>query len=151
MKRECGACTKCCEGWLAGEALGHKFFQGKPCHFIAIGKGCSVYAKRPKDPCITYKCAWLTNENIPEWMKPSEINAIIDNANINTISYLRVIEAGSQLDSAVLTWIIQYALGNNINLYWEVNGGKNWFGSQEFSDAMTQSQSLLNPNYKSLH
>ena len=64
MKRECGTCTKCCEGWLTGEALGHNFYPGKPCHFLAVNKGCTVYAKRPKDPCSSYKCAWLANEDI---------------------------------------------------------------------------------------
>ena len=63
-KRSCGSCTKCCEGWLSGEALGHKFYPGKPCHFIAIGKGCSVYAKRPQEPCVSYKCGWISNEAV---------------------------------------------------------------------------------------
>lgn len=136
MKRECGTCTKCCEGWLVGEALGYKFYQGKPCHFISIGKGCSVYAKRPKDPCVTYKCTWLINENIPEWMKPSEINAIIDERINDGIKYLSVSEAGSKLDSSVLTWIIEYALANQINLLWKVNNGSHWIGSPEFNSMM---------------
>lgn len=138
-KRSCGDCTKCCEGWLSGEALGHKFYLGRPCHFLAIGKGCTIYAKRPKEPCQTYKCGWLQSEDIPEWMKPSEINAIIDFCNINEIPYLRVKEAGEVLSSKVLTWIIQYALRNKLNLYWEVNGGANYSGSPEFLEAMENS------------
>lgn len=139
MKRECGTCTKCCEGWLTGEALGYKFYQGKPCHFVAIGKGCAVYAKRPKDPCVSYKCAWLTNDAIPEWMKPSEINTIIDERIEEGIKYLSVNEAGSKLDSAVLTWIIEYALANQLNLLWTVNGGEHWIGSPEFNKFMIKS------------
>lgn len=136
-KRSCGDCTKCCEGYLEGQALGHNFYRGKPCHFIAIGQGCSVYAKRPKDPCQTYKCAWLIDENIPEWMKPSEINAIIDYKNTsNGVPYVRITEAGEMLSSQVLTWVIQTALANNFNLYWTVNGGPNWFGSPEFVEAI---------------
>lgn len=135
-KRSCGDCTKCCEGWLQGEALGHKFYQGRPCHFLAIGKGCTVYAKRPKDPCQSYKCGWLQNEEIPEWMKPSEINAIVDFRDIEGIPYLRVKEAGQILSSKVLTWVIQYAISKNMNIYWEVDGGKNWLGSPEFQEAL---------------
>lgn len=132
-KRSCGDCTKCCEGYLEGKALGHSFYRGKPCHFLAIGKGCTVYAKRPKEPCQTYKCAWLIDENIPEWMKPSEVNAIIDYSQTKSgIPYVRVNEAGSVLSSKVLTWVIQFCLSNNLNVYWTVDGGHNWFGTPEF-------------------
>lgn len=135
-KRSCGSCTKCCEGWLSGEALGHKFYPGKPCHFIAIGKGCSVYAKRPQEPCVSYKCGWISNEDIPEWMKPSDINAIVDFRTINDIQYLKVTEAGSILDSKVLSWLIQYALTKQLNFVWMVNGNESWFGSPEFNQEM---------------
>lgn len=141
MKRECGTCTKCCEGWLAGEALGHSFYLGKPCHFVVIGKGCSVYAKRPKDPCVSYKCSWIKNDDIPMWMKPSEINAIIDERVEKGISYLRISEAGSKLDSKVLTWLIQYALSKQINFVWQVDGGLNWIGSPELNALMKEQNS----------
>jgi hypothetical protein len=132
VKRECGTCTKCCEGYLTGEALGHTFFLGKPCHFVAIGKGCTVYAKRPKEPCVTYKCGWLTNEDIPEWMKPDAVNIIIDIRNIEGHSYLNLREAGSNLSASVLNWFIQYVLKNQLNAVWQVNGGENWMGSATF-------------------
>jgi hypothetical protein len=131
-KRSCGDCTKCCEGWLQGEALGHKFYPGKPCHFIAIGKGCTVYAKRPKEPCQTYKCAWLIDEDIPEWMKPSDINTILTYREVNGIPYLHIKEAGSELSSKVLSWAFLYCLRKNMNLYWEINGGANYMGSKDF-------------------
>lgn len=136
-KRSCGNCTKCCEGWLSGQALGHSFYKGKPCHFLSIGKGCTIYSKRPQDPCVLYKCSWLTDEDIPEWMKPSEINAIVDRRTVDGISYLSVIEAGQVLDSKVLSWLIQYAIQNQLNFCWEINGGKSWIGTPEFSELMT--------------
>jgi hypothetical protein len=126
--------------------LGHTFYAGKPCHFIAIGKGCSVYSKRPKDPCQSYKCGWLSNEAIPEWMKPNQINVIIDERLISDIPYMRILPAGEQISSKVLTWIIQYTLKNNINLYWEIEGGKNWIGSSEFLDAMNNPANEIKPN-----
>jgi hypothetical protein len=134
VKRNCGTCTKCCEGWLAGEAYGQSFYRGKPCHFIAIGTGCTIYAKRPKDPCVSYSCAWLTNADIPEWMKPSEINAIIDFRKINDtdIEYIKIHEAGETLKSSVLSWVITYATSKGYNLYWTVNGANYWQGSLEF-------------------
>lgn len=136
VKRECGSCTKCCEGWITGEALGYKFDLGKPCHFIAIGKGCTVYANRPKDPCINYKCGWLSNPDIPEWMKPDSANCIVSYKNDNGIIFMELTEAGQTLRSDVLSWTIQYALSNNINFVWTINGGANWIGSAEFNQLM---------------
>lgn len=136
MTRQCGTCTKCCEGWLNAEALGYKFYQGKPCHFVSIGNGCSIYAKRPKDPCISFKCQWLQNTDIPEWLKPDQINAIIKVGEINNIQYLSVIEAGEVLQSRVLSWLIQYVLSNQLNFVWQIEGGFNWIGSPEFQQVM---------------
>lgn len=137
-KRECGTCTKCCEGYLVGEALGHNFYQGKPCHFLSIGKGCTVYAKRPQDPCVVFKCSWLSNADIPEWMKPSDIDTILSEREFKGVKYLQAVEAGSVLDSKVLTWLIEYALSNSINLLWTVEGGAHWVGKPDFNSLMTE-------------
>lgn len=139
-KRTCGSCTKCCEGWLFGEALGHKFYKGKPCHFVAIGKGCTIYEKRPKDPCVSYKCGWLTNLDIPEWLKPETSNVIIDTREIEGHSYIKLAEAGSIVSARVLNWFIQYVIKNNINAVWELEGGLNWVGSPEFNEIMSKLQ-----------
>ena len=34
VKKECGTCTKCCEGWLGANIKGHEMYPGKPC-FVA--------------------------------------------------------------------------------------------------------------------
>lgn len=136
MNRKCGNCTKCCEGYLNGKVKDKSFYEGKPCHFVAIGKGCSIYKDRPLDPCITYRCAWLTDENLPEWFKPNAINAIVDFRKIKHIKYINVVEAGETLKVEVLSWLILYALNNGLNLHWTINGGPNYLGSQEFLDEM---------------
>jgi hypothetical protein len=146
MKRECGSCTKCCEGYLAGEALGHSFFLGKPCHFVAIGTGCTVYDKRPQDPCVTYKCGWLTNLDIPEWLKPEAVNVIIDQREMKGHTYFNLREAGATVSSRVLNWFIQYILKNQLNAVWQVEGGNYWMGNAEFvklQDSLDKVQ--LNP------
>ena len=147
MKRECGTCTKCCEGWLTGNILGNSMYPGKPCHFIATGVGCTIYAKRPKDPCVTFRCNWLDSPDIPEWMKPDQINAIIKNSIINEIPFVSVIEAGEVLQSRVLSWLIQYAIKNQLNFSWQINGSLNWIGSPDFHQAMESDP----PKDKSLH
>lgn len=138
MKRECGSCTKCCEGYLQGSALDKNFYEGHPCHFVSIGKGCTVYSKRPQHPCVSFKCEWLYNLEIPEWMKPNKINAIIKFDSINDIPYLSVIEAGEILQSKVLSWLIQFALNNKINFLWQVESGFSWIGSPEFHQVMME-------------
>jgi hypothetical protein len=142
-KRQCGNCTKCCEGYLSGEALGYKFYQGKPCHFVSIGRGCTVYDKRPNDPCIVFKCEWLINKDVPEWMKPSDIKSIFISQKLNEITYYALVEAGDKLDSAVLTWCIKYALEHKLNFTWVVNNAHHWIGTQEFSNLMELKNNLV--------
>lgn len=146
-KRKCGTCTKCCEGFIVGQAHGKPFYPGKPCHFISIGEGCSSYANRPEDPCKTYNCLWLEDPDLPEWMKPDKINAIIDMRIVKGIPYIHVLEAGAVLSSKVLSWVIQYALSNSMNVCWEVERGKNLLGTQEFLQAMQNRVDVPEPNY----
>ena len=138
MSRECGNCTKCCDGWLTGVAYDKPFFPGRPCHFVASGDKCTIYAKRPQNPCVIYKCEWLANPDIPEWVKPNEINTIITRRKFEDsgIEYLDMSEAGEKLRAEVLSWFIMYAMEKGLNVRWQINGGANWFGSQEFLDAM---------------
>lgn len=147
-KRSCGDCTKCCEGYLTGEALGHSFYRGKPCHFISIGKGCGVYAQRPKEPCQKYKCAWLSDEGIPEWMKPNEIGSIVDYREIEGISYISITDAGQPISPKVLTWFIHYALSKQLNLLWYIDGGINFIGSKDFLEIMNQQVKKDSPTDK---
>ena len=133
MTRSCGTCAKCCEGWLSGEAYGHKFFNGRPCFFL--NKTCTIYDTRPVEPCRTYKCGWLDEPHFPEWMKPDLVNVIINRAIFNDVKYYVLIESGSLLDVKVLSWMIQWALNNNQNLVYYVDGGMNRIGSKEFIEA----------------
>lgn len=137
VKRECGSCNKCCEGWLYGEAYGHRFYPSSPCHFLTDGK-CSIYPKRPEDPCKVYKCEWLTNNQVPGWMKPNKVNAILSAKKINGIDYILVTEAGETLRSDVLCWIMIYCLNNQKNLEFSLKGGKYHIGSKEFQDSMKE-------------
>lgn len=130
--------------------MGYDFYVGKPCHFVEIGKGCSIYAKRPDEPCKSYKCSWITNSDIPQWMKPDAVNAIIDMRFIDGIEYMSVNEAGSRLDSRVLSWVIEYCLSRKINLYWKVEGYSHWIGNPDFNNAILANQ-MDSPKGKSVH
>lgn len=132
--RECGTCTKCCEGHLHGSAHGHAFWKGRPCHFLSASKGCTIYTDRPENPCKTYKCMWLADETnkIPEWLKPNEVNAILTLRQVNGIEYIHLAEAGETMRSDVLSWAIQHTLNNGLNLSYEVDGGFNKIGQDDF-------------------
>ena len=131
MNRKCSSCKKCCEGWLHGKAHDYFFYKGRPCHYIGEN-GCSIYKDRPEDPCKSYKCVWLVDDKIPEWMKPDLVDIILTMRTKDNYEYLEVIEAGQTINSEVLNWLIQYALNNNINLHYQVNGGWNKIGNDDF-------------------
>lgn len=129
--RSCDGCTKCCEGWLWGEAHGHKFWPGRPCHFMS-NKGCSIYENRPDQPCKSFKCEWLENNEIPEWMKPDVSNVIIYKREENGKKILEFTEAGSRLDSKVLSWIfMMYADNKLCNVKYQLDGGWNYIYGKE--------------------
>lgn len=136
--RSCGTCTKCCEGWLDASIMAEWMQPGIPCPLLEVNKGCTIYEDRPYDPCRQYSCLWLKDNSIPNWMKPENSKAILDEASIDGIEYLRLIEAGETLAPEVLTWVMKYVLKDNKNLYWEVYGSGHWIGSDSFKESMNQ-------------
>ena len=133
--RECGNCHKCCDGWLKGNVNGKSFYPGKPCHFVLSRKGCTIYENRPDNPCKSYVCEWLVNDDFPEWFKPELSNVLINKRNVSGHNFYCLKECGIKIDSAALNWFIQYALTNNYNIVYEVDGGKNFIGCPEFVEA----------------
>jgi argonaute-like protein implicated in RNA metabolism and viral defense len=73
----------------------------------------------------------------PEWMKPDLVNVIINQVRYKDINYYALIESGSPLDVKVLSWMIQWALNNNQNLMYYIEGGVNRIGSKEFREMPT--------------
>jgi len=132
-ERSCDGCAKCCEGWLHGEAYGHAFYRGRPCFFL--NKTCSIYNTRPENPCRTFKCSWLAEDTFPHWMKPDLVNIIITKRQVDNFFYYEIVEAGSTIDSKTLNWLIQWALNTDNNLVYQIEGGPNRIGSQEFLKA----------------
>ena len=90
-------------------------------------KGCSIYENRPIDPCRNFKCEWIENNNIPEWMKPSVSNVIIYKRVEQDKELLEFTEAGSRLDSRVLSWIFMNFVDEKIgNVKYQLDGGWNY-------------------------
>lgn len=151
MKKSCGDCTKCCEGFLSANIRGHSMgdltediHKPKPCFFIEIGVGCKDYSNRPENPCRIFKCEWLNNKDIPEELKPSKSKNIALRQNVDGIEYLSLVQAGERLDSKVLSWYLLYAMSNGINFAWEIDYETRWIGSPQFIKSMKNKYSNHN-------
>lgn len=129
--RKCDGCTKCCEGWLHGSAHGKSFWPGRPCHFVGE-RSCTIYNKRPEDPCRIFSCEWLKNPEIPEWMKPDRDNLLIVDKKIKGVKFWKVLEAGQKIRVESLSWLINYALSTGINLEYAIGTGLYRIGSKDF-------------------
>lgn len=134
--RSCDGCTKCCDGWLTANIHGEEMYPGKPCQFVESGVGCTIYDKRPKDPCKGFVCMWKAVDEVPEEFKPSEIGAILHRQEIGRISYLNITEAGNLLDPKLLSWFVTYCVERKINAHWTVDGKAFWMGESDFSELM---------------
>jgi hypothetical protein len=132
VKRECGNCHKCCEGWLTGFSYGFEFNQGRPCQFLSHERHCTIYDRRPYDPCQAYRCEWLANPLVPEWMKPNHSNVIVTGRQLKEHVYWDLIECGEKLDSSILSWFFLFCLNNQINLVYRINGSINYLATPQF-------------------
>jgi len=136
INRNCEGCTMCCQGWLHGSAYEHTFYSGKPCHFVCE-KGCSIYNERPEDPCKSYTCAWLNDLNFPEWFKPNLSKVICTWRQWKPENYyLEVSECGEKIDSKILSWLFMKYVNNLYNFKYQLDGGWNYVGQQEFLEYM---------------
>lgn len=141
--RDCGECTKCCEGYLYGDI---KFADGrqiplgpKPCSILQIGKGCGDYENRPQSPCRGFECEWLRQPDVyPVEMRPDRIGTIFSLQEVEGIPYLRITEAGKRLDAEVLSFGLKLALFNKFNVYWEIEGKIHWLGNKDFVAVMNR-------------
>ena len=134
-KRKCDGCINCGEGWLTSNIYDKFMFPGRPCHFVK-SNGCSIYKNRPTEPCKNYKCEWLKDLEIPEWLKPSTSNVILTKRKIDSVEYLEVKEAGQKMNIEILNWLIMEQIRKKINIKYEISGGWNWIGSVEFCNLM---------------
>lgn len=134
--RSCGDCSACCQGWLHGEAHGYAFWPGRQCHFNGKN-GCTIYEDRPENPCKSFKCGWLANEiRVPAWMRPDQCKVILSHQQKQGIPYILATEVGETLNPEVLSWLfMEYLNGNIGNFAYQLNGGMNFVGSDEFLNA----------------
>lgn len=129
MTRKCGDCTACCEGWLRAVIGGKEMSPGQPCQFL--DKTCTIYDKRPKNPCQDYVCAWLSGE-LPMSLKPNFVKLIVSKKGYKNIEYYDATEAGKRITAPVLNELIQWAHKNKKNLLYRMQDQAYTIGTEEF-------------------
>jgi|694.fasta_scaffold142555_3 hypothetical protein len=107
---ECGNCTACCDGWLAGNSHGNPFGKDRSCVFLC-NKECTIYKTRPA-ACSNYQCAW-SQGLFPLWMKPTESNVLISIEIKDNNQFLKVIEMGNPIKNDILKYIEDWVIQNN--------------------------------------
>lgn len=132
MSKSCGTCTKCCDGWLMANIKGHSMYPGKPCYFVEIGKGCTIYEDRPENPCKNFSCAWLDIEEMPDEFKPENSNTIM---HWNS-RYWAISKAPNEPTPEFLSWAIDYVKSKNQNMLWYIDNKGYWHGDEQFCKDM---------------
>ena len=135
--KECGTCVQCCDGVLHGDIHGHYMGNGKPCFFL--DKGCTIYENRPEHPCQVFKCLWISDETIPDYIKPENANAIATISYTKSgIKFLNVVERDTHIPADVLEYCQGYAKDHDMTCFWSVDQRPHYEGKYEvFKEIMT--------------
>ena len=124
--KQCGTCTKCCEGWLHGEVNNHQFYPGVPCDYL--GSNCTIYKNRPEHPCRTFVCEWLVDDTIPEYMRPDRSGAII----IKQKDYVELVECDPPLRTQALEWFLTaYISGKYDSISYRIHNHQRFIRSEK--------------------
>jgi hypothetical protein len=112
-------------------------FPGVACNFCQKGNGCSIYADRPQDPCVAYQCAYILDNSVPEWMKPSISNVIISIKHQDNIKWAELTPAAEDYSHVILSWFIIWGISNYSNILWlDKFQQRRYIGSTEFIEIM---------------
>jgi len=132
MKRQCGSCTKCCEGWLQADIYGHKMFPGKHCNFLKQSK-CTIYDNRP-DVCRDFECGWLRDDGtlFDEWTRPDIVNHILVFTRQIGCSWYEIVPAQETISLTFLSYILSIAKQHDINIKYRLGESFVLIGSDEF-------------------
>lgn len=133
--RQCGSCTSCCDGTLAGEVYGTKFF-GTACHFCTE-TGCAIYNNRPEKQCKDFDCEWLRDTTFvfPEFLKPSRCGFVmVKRSTKDKQPYIVAATGEKQIDAKAVLWLCEWANKKNVNLIFKGSVGTFIFGSDKFKE-----------------
>jgi uncharacterized cysteine cluster protein YcgN (CxxCxxCC family) len=125
--RNCDGCVACCNGTLSAMIGDHEVYRGSPCPHISCEKlNCSIYNDRP-EVCKQFRCLWLIQDDIPEWMKPSNSGILLiyrptpDPTADKGLLHAHVVE-GSKATAAIVMSVVYYAYRNDWTLKFIFDG-----------------------------
>ena len=134
--RKCGECVTCCGGWVAGNMLGHEVKPGSPCPFVRA-EGCSVYERRPTDPCKNFVCGWLLPDSpLPDEFRPDKLGVIFIRIAWRGRPAWILVSAGCDPDEPLLEWMRRYSMSTGAPFFYAQAGEKLGFGPVEFQQEM---------------
>jgi Fe-S-cluster containining protein len=122
MAKQCGTCTKCCDGSAlrVGTINENIIPDGTPCIFLdQKNKKCSDYDNRPQFPCKEYMCMWLEFEDVPIWMKPEYSDIIVSHITFNNNNFLWITPFKMEYSAKSFSYVIEYAKKNNMNVIYQ--------------------------------
>ena len=124
--RQCFPCIACCEGWLTADINGVQIKPYKPC-VHSVKQGCGIYERRPKTPCVSFKCGWLQAQyKLPEHMKPSECGTIVlFDRKWHNREVIRAVPTGEKIPSDTLEWLMALSREQSLPLLFSEHIFKN--------------------------
>lgn len=111
--RECGTCTKCCEGSISVDVRGYEILH-RGCPFVKLEKGCGIHSERPAG-CAQFFCGWIKDESIPEHFKPNMSNTIIL-LPLSQPKILGLVPTEGTVAAEMLEWAQSYADEHNLTI-----------------------------------
>ena len=142
LKKQCGTCTKCCEGYLGANIKGHEMYPGKPCFFLEINKGCKIYVDRPKDPCKDFECSWKFIDEMPDEFKPEVCGVIMQLKENSGNQYFIIVKAPNEPTTEYLSWAVTFVRSKGMNILWYINDKSWWLGNEEFCKQMAEKHTV---------
>lgn len=118
----------CCQGWLTGEAYGHRFAPGRPCGWLQP-RGCSIYEHRPANPCQSFLCEWKRQPTIPDSLRPDLVGVIMVARVHAGREYIRVIESRGPVPDRIHEWAQTHSQQHSSNIVIPVTGGVRVYSS----------------------
>jgi hypothetical protein len=137
-QRQCGECTACCDGWVAGVIEGHEMKPGTPCHFRGE-HNCTIYERRPQYPCRDFVCGWLQpGSPFPSDWRPDQVGVMVISMKWRGRDAYVLRSAGRDPDEAMLAWMRELSERTHRPFFYEVAGERFGFGPPEFQREMAE-------------
>lgn len=153
IHKNCGECTKCCEGWLHAKVKGNTLSPGNPCIFLKMGPeqyGCSIYDDRPIKPCRIFNCLWVL-EDMPDHLKPSVSGVIATQNKIDGHYYIFLVNAPNYPSSDLIEWCYVKYVHNDKNLvYFNKNDELVYYGSESFCNTILINKDVIMEEHNKL-